>query len=472
MGRGDFNRKLGEDNKELFIDLYCNKNYTIKQLSEYFDCATGTIHKFCKKLGITKTKEQISFNRKMSWEQNDRNVRLPENFEYLYIEKNLTLAEVSRELNIPLSKADTIRSKFHLTKSKEQKDEVVRRLAKEKYSDIEKVKEINRKRAETNIKKYGVPNPLMSPEIREKAEQTNLKNIGVKNQFQAKDFDEKRKKKSLEKYGTEFPSQSEQVKKKMRETMKEKYGVENITQSPEFKEKVKWSNFERYNGKWFQQRHIPEETIAILSSKKALEEYIKNSGYNTTKSIAEHLGVSNAEIQHKISEFELYHLIDSKSSYAEEEITNILDGWGIKHYKTKKILRPQEIDIYCPDFDVGIEFNGDYWHREERMGVLYHQEKSLKAREKGIFLFHVFEYEWLDEEKRAEIIETLRKLFFGEKPVYNNKTIEIDIGKTDIKGLKKQGYSLKERKMPISHSVIGGRFVVYDCGAEVWVKLN
>lgn len=472
MGRGDFNRKLGEDNKELFIDLYCNKNYTTKQLAEHFGCATGTIHKFCKKLGVSKTKEQIFLNKKRGWEQNENGVKLPENFEYLYIEKNLTLAEVSLELGIPLSRADTIRSKFHIVKSKEKRDEVARRLTKERYSDAERVKEIIRKRAETNIEKYGVPNPLMSPEIREKIEQTNLKNIGVKNQFQAKDFDEKRKKKSVEKYGTEFPSQSEQVKKKTRETMKERYGVENITQSPEFKEKVKRSNFERYNGKWFQQRHISEESIAILSSKETLEEYIKNSGYKTTKSIAEHLGVSNAEIQHKVSEFKLYYLIDSKSSYAEEEITNILDGWGIKHYKTKKILRPQEIDIYCPDFDIGIEFNGDYWHREERMGVLYHQEKSLKAREKGIFLFHIFEYEWLDEEKRAEIIESLRKFFFGEKPAYNDKTIEIDIGKIDIKWLKEQGYSFKERKLPISHSVVGGRFVVYDCGIEVWEKLN
>ena len=55
-------------------------------------------------------------------------------------------------------------------------------------------------------------------------------------------------------------------------------------------------------------------------------------------------------------------------------------------------------DIYLPEYHLGIEFNGSYWHSDifhtdHKGRSTYHQEKSLKAEEVGIFLFHIFEYE-------------------------------------------------------------------------------
>ena len=199
-------------------------------------------------------------------------------------------------------------------------------------------------------------------------------------------------------------------------------------------------------------------------------EYVEHYEYRTTKSIAKSLGVSQGEIQHKIVEYDLYYLVDSKASYGEEQIANFLDSLGIKHQKSKKIIKPKEIDLYCPDFGVGVEFNGDYWHREERMGKMYHQEKSLAAREKGVFLYHIFEYEWDNPDMRKKIEEDLQNIFSRKEVDVFPDIIEIDIGKFDVSTLEHHGYKMIKRTEPKPHSVVNGRFTVYDCGTEIWSK--
>ena len=73
---------------------------------------------------------------------------------------------------------------------------------------------------ETNIKKYGVENPLLSEEIKEKIKQTNIK-----------------------KYGVEFPLQSEEIMIKMKETNMNKYGVEHVMQVSEIFDKQQKSSY-------------------------------------------------------------------------------------------------------------------------------------------------------------------------------------------------------------------------------------
>lgn len=58
-----------------------------------------------------------------------------------------------------------------------------------------------------------------------------------------------------------------------------------------------------------------------------------------------------------------------------------------------------EIDIYLPDFKLGIEFNGLYWHssnnRETDISLSKkHIDKTIAAESNGIHLLHIFENEW------------------------------------------------------------------------------
>ena len=76
----------------------------------------------------------------------------------------------------------------------------------------------------------------------------------------------------------------------------------------------------------------------------------------------------------------------------------------------RKVLYPQELDIYIPEKNLAIEFNGMYWHStlRDRMTIQYHQNKSKLCQEKGIRLIHIYEDEWNDEHKR-EIIKDIIK---------------------------------------------------------------
>ncbi len=64
--------------------------------------------------------------------------------------------------------------------------------------------------------------------------------------------------------------------------------------------------------------------------------------------------------------------------------------------KCKTIIPPKEIDIYIPSKNIAIEFNGLYWHNEEKgVNKNYHLNKTIECEEKGIRLIHIFEDEWI-----------------------------------------------------------------------------
>jgi hypothetical protein len=87
-----------------------------------------------------------------------------------------------------------------------------------------------------------------------------------------------------------------------------------------------------------------------------------------------------------------------------------------------------------PDYKIGIEFNGSYWHSEEYKSPAYHQKKSLLAEDKGIFLYHIFEYEWVDPVMKQKIIDQLQNLLGKNKnKVYARKCEIREVNSRDKK---------------------------------------
>ena len=60
----------------------------------------------------------------------------------------------------------------------------------------------------------------------------------------------------------------------------------------------------------------------------------------------------------------------------------------------RQVLNGKELDIYIPNLNLAIEFNGNYWHSDVIISNNKHVEKSLNCKNRGIRLIHVFEYEW------------------------------------------------------------------------------
>lgn len=75
-----------------------------------------------------------------------------------------------------------------------------------------------------------------------------------------------------------------------------------------------------------------------------------------------------------------------------------------------------EIDIYLPDFKLGIEYNGLYWHssnnkESDRILSKKHLSKTIKAEENNIHLLHIFEHEW---NTKKEIWKSVIKQKLGQ----------------------------------------------------------
>ena len=54
-----------------------------------------------------------------------------------------------------------------------------------------------------------------------------------------------------------------------------------------------------------------------------------------------------------------------------------------------------EIDAYIPEHNIGIEFNGNFWHSDTYKEKNYHFDKSMFFDEHGIRIIHIYEYQFL-----------------------------------------------------------------------------
>ena len=84
----------------------------------------------------------------------------------------------------------------------------------------------------------------------------------------------------------------------------------------------------------------------------------------------------------------------NKEKQFSEKLNDYYQGRIIKN--SRKIISPYELDIYLPDLKIAFEFNGLYWHNMNNKDKLYHKTKSDLAKQKNIYLIHIWEDE-LDE---------------------------------------------------------------------------
>lgn len=103
-------------------------------------------------------------------------------------------------------------------------------------------------------------------------------------------------------------------------------------------------------------------------------------------------------------------------SKAEIELQNYIKSLGYNIISNKKnIIKSYELDIYIPELNVAIEFNGFWWHYDRRNPVCrqkgYHGLKSKTCREQGIKLLHIREDLWLNNKIRMKkVVETFLEL--------------------------------------------------------------
>jgi len=137
-----------------------------------------------------------------------------------------------------------------------------------------------------------------------------------------------------------------------------------------------------------------------------------------------------------------------KTSKVERSIAEKLQQAGFKTESSRRdLLDGKEIDIYLPDHKIGVEFNGTWWHSEERGTPRdRHYSKWATAKDKGIDLLFIEEIEY---ERSPEILdELIAFLSTGElineidtsKPIRNGTTEEV--------AALRAGYTVRETLAP------------------------
>ncbi len=89
-------------------------------------------------------------------------------------------------------------------------------------------------------------------------------------------------------------------------------------------------------------------------------------------------------------------------SKCENEIVEYIKPFIPIETRNRSILKPKELDIYIPSKQIAIEYNGLRWHSEEfGKDKLYHLNKTIECKNKGINLLQIFEDEYI---KHKEIV--------------------------------------------------------------------
>ena len=281
--------------------------------------------------------------------------------------------------------------------------------------------------------KYGTEYTFQNKDIQDKAKATNFKKYGNEIASKAQVIKDKISKANLEK----SESEKAKIQLKARITKLHRYGNENFVNP----KKAKSTCMKRYGVNSVHQLQSYRQKAADVSRKRSYynilmldvhdipcfsyDEYCKRASdadYMLFKCrkcgntfLSKHYDGTHKHCQ---------HCYPASNDFEEKEITKFIQT--IANVKvienTRTIISPLELDIYIPEKDIAIEFDGLYWHSENscKLDANYHLHKTELCEEKGIQLIHVFENEWLTKQP---IVKSRIKNLLGvyDKTVFARK---------------------------------------------------
>lgn len=354
-----------------------------------------------------------------------------EDLHYLYIQCNLTHKDMApifgvkpcttrkytKHYNLKKDKDLWLKSRentnlklygvAHCSQSQEFQDKV-KQTCLEKYgvTNANKCQQIKDKIKQTNLERYGVEVASKCDIVKQKTKQTCLQKYGVESFTQTDNFKQQAQITNLEKYGNTSAVRNEDVKNKIKQTNIEKYGVPYALMKDEIIQKGKQTCLEKWGTSNISTKHIDPQILELINDKQKLFNYVNKFEIKDIRQIAKTLGISYDGLKKKLQQFDLWDKFEHNTSYPELELQELFPEFD----KTRQILKPQEIDLYCDKYKLGIEFNGIYWHSELFKNKTYHQDKSNLAKDKGIFLYHIYEHEWQNERQKQIIISQINNL--------------------------------------------------------------
>lgn len=281
------------------------------------------------------------------------------------------------------------------------------------YSNPFKSKEVQEKIKKTNLEKYGYEVSSKAPEVKEKMRQTNQERYGVDAPLQAKEYLDKAKATTLERYGVENPLSSSELREKGKKTSLEKYGTEWPQQNEDIKKKVAYNRMKNFYERLFTTKRLDLASTPLFS----WDEYEGSKKlYNFKCNICGQIfqdTLKNGNIPLCPTCYPKNGGISKEENFVYKYVTDIYKGPIMKN--TKLILQGLELDMYLPEKKIAIEYDGLYWHSDDKKGKNYHLNKTIECEKRGIRLIHIFSDEWA---KNKEICKSIINSALG---IYDKK---------------------------------------------------
>lgn len=328
------------------------------------------------------------------------------------------------------------------SKTKEQKVQIAKKRAETKKQKYGSETYNNREKAKTTcLERYNVTNQNKLATCKDKIKATKLKKYGAENYTNK----EKTKQTWLNRYGVDNPSKVECIKEKKKATFLQHYGVENVLQSKEIRTKITQTTLERYGVKSQMDRQDIKEKINIATKRRAYDNLFNNEYDSPAFTFDEFCNRKNDKelLKFKCKKcgniydakhydgfhikcpkcYSSYYRISDKEHQLVEFIQNIVNSQQIKTNDRTILDGKYELDVYVPEKNIAIEFDGLYWHSTaQKNDNNYHLNKTTLCEAKGIQLIHIFENEWI---YKQDIVKSRLKSFLGiyDKTIFARKCI-------------------------------------------------
>ena len=366
--------------KETVIDLFCNKNYNQKEVAEYFSVSRATIGRFLKNHNISK-KQKLT----------------KELLEEEYINKDKTIKEIAIELKYSEPTISTYLKKYNINKisKKDTLADSIINLYKSGYNYNKIRKELNCsvQTVYTVLEEHGLKEQTHKFDKFSKEELYDLyhlQNLTLEQTAKALNSSTA----VVNRYIIHF-----NITKKHNSTV---YDIEQI-------KKLYLDNDLTIKETGFR-LGIPATTLQkILNKHEIKKKHKKDELINdikqlcalniTIEEIGNQLGISRTYTGQLINSNDIDRDYKGRETYIERVISEFLSDCKISFIKNdRNQIKPKEIDFYLPDYNIGIELCGLYWHSTKFRDSYHIKDKYLECKEKGIQLITIFEDEIVEKE--------------------------------------------------------------------------
>ena len=273
---------------------------------------------------------------------------------------------------------------------------------------------INRVKKTFN-KKYGIDYYPQHESFAQKVKDTKFLHYGDANFTNP----EKGIQTKIEKYG------DKNNYKKYIQTCLDKYGVHNYSLSNEFKKTVNDKYASTYPDLDF--KEINKFDVK-LHCENCNQDFVINKQllYERSK-VNQVICVNCNKIGH------------SSISSLENQINDYIKSLGIETIQAYRVKGNKEIDIFLPEFNIGIEMNGLYWHNELFAKNDKHINKTNFFKELGIDIIHIFEDEW---NYKKEIVKSILSNRFNMNinKIYARKCKIVELTNKEVKSFYNENH--------------------------------